>query len=403
MPEANPEIEDFIDRELRTCLETGRLALGDPSLVLAIRDALLDESQGMFLWTNLQIQSLCSMNTDKDIRDALARPPQSLGQTYARILQKTASELGTLERCRILKLITAALRPLTIDELREALSILPGDTTWSSERLPNEMISTLACCGPLLTIDEEERTIRLVHSSFKKFLLEDPEDSLDKFTLIEANDKLFTTIVTYLSYGVFDKQLSSAVIPQGTLQAAPTNIIRATLGPTYVRNMAIKLLQTRKTPDYDTGRIFLEGRKLAGNRIQQTPFQFYSYAHHYWFRHALEGQALAVPSYSQLVLKLIKESKIVINICDENGLNFLSMAASRGAKHVVRVLIDSGIAESQCDGLCNLKRTALSWASHNGHNDIVSSLLDGVQHFVLYRKGTYSEKRHCCWLQEMVT
>lgn len=51
MPEDNPEIESFIDTELESCIESEKLVLGDPSLILEIQAALLNGSQGMFLWS----------------------------------------------------------------------------------------------------------------------------------------------------------------------------------------------------------------------------------------------------------------------------------------------------------------------------------------------------------------
>lgn len=47
LPEDNPDIASFIDSELCERIEAGELILGDPSLVLEIRDALLDGAQGM--------------------------------------------------------------------------------------------------------------------------------------------------------------------------------------------------------------------------------------------------------------------------------------------------------------------------------------------------------------------
>ena len=72
IPEDNPDIEAFIKAELENCLESKKLVIGNPTLILEIRDALLERSQGMFLWVALQIISLCAMKTDEGIRQALA-------------------------------------------------------------------------------------------------------------------------------------------------------------------------------------------------------------------------------------------------------------------------------------------------------------------------------------------
>lgn len=43
----------------------------------------------------------------------------------------------------IFDLVVAAQRPVTIEELREAISIKPGDTTWDASRLVNDMLKPL--------------------------------------------------------------------------------------------------------------------------------------------------------------------------------------------------------------------------------------------------------------------
>ena len=68
IPEENSDIEAFIEAELKSCIESKELVIGDPTLILEIRDALLEGSQGMFLWVALQIKSLCVMKTDDAIR-----------------------------------------------------------------------------------------------------------------------------------------------------------------------------------------------------------------------------------------------------------------------------------------------------------------------------------------------
>ncbi len=80
---------------------------------------MLYRAQGMFLWVVLQIESLCLAGTDEAIRQALADLPKDLPATFSRILQQSEAS-GKDYQQRLLQLITAAFRPLTMDELREA-------------------------------------------------------------------------------------------------------------------------------------------------------------------------------------------------------------------------------------------------------------------------------------------
>lgn len=47
MPESNPDIERFINTELEARIESGKLSIGNPAIILEIRDALLAGAQGM--------------------------------------------------------------------------------------------------------------------------------------------------------------------------------------------------------------------------------------------------------------------------------------------------------------------------------------------------------------------
>ena len=149
----NHDIETFIETELEACIMSKRLVVGDPNIVLEIQDALVTGSEGMFLWVALQIASLCSMESDYAIRQALADLPKDLSEAFSRTLQKPERSERTYRRL-IFELLIAAVRPLTTEEFREALSVITGDINWNSDKLLNDVMSTLSCCGGLVIIDE---------------------------------------------------------------------------------------------------------------------------------------------------------------------------------------------------------------------------------------------------------
>ncbi|OAF60108.1 hypothetical protein VC83_03189 [Pseudogymnoascus destructans] len=271
--------------ELENHIESKRLVIGNPSLILEIQDFLLEQSHGMFLWVALQIISLCDMKTDDAIRQALTDLPKDLSETFSRILRKAEGSGKTYQR-RILELVTIAHRPLTAEELRDALSVDPGDAVWNWSRSLNNVNSILACCGSLLTLDEEEKTIRLVHHSVKQFLLSEFEDSATiAITIDGANKTMAGIIVTCLNYSVFATQLSTTVFPQIMTASAPSQIIRSMpdLSST-VQSLALKLLKSRKKPDLDIGKTLAETSKLFSSRPMDE-FQIYSYAKLYWLQH----------------------------------------------------------------------------------------------------------------------
>ncbi len=373
VPDDNPDIEAFIGAELESCIESRKLVIGEPALILEIQDALLERSEGMFLWVALQIQSLCSMKTDQAIRDALADLPKDLSETFSRILLRS-EELGESYQRRILELITVAHRPLTTEELREALSVVPGDAVWNPARLLNDIYSTLTCCGCLVTIDEEELTIRLVHHSVKQFLLSGFKDSTNiAFTIDSAKRRMADIIITYLNYGVFETQLSTVVVPQIMTGSTPSTIIRSTLdSSSTVQRLALKLLKSKKRPDHDIGKTLAETRKLFSHRSVDE-FHFYSYAKSYWLQHIICISKLKPVMYD-LLITLFKRKAVNTNATNEDGRTPLSWAAKNGHEAVVKLLLDSGKVD------VNLKNssgdTPLSLAVQRGHEAVVKLILD---------------------------
>ncbi|KAI9765967.1 MAG: hypothetical protein M1840_006974 [Geoglossum simile] len=373
IPDENPDIEAFIEAELVSCIESKELVIGDPRLILKIRDALLEGSQGMFLWVALQIKSLCFMKTDEAILQALADYPKDLSETFSRILLGSEGSGKPYQR-RILELITVAHRPLTIEELREALSVVPGDTVWNLTRLFNDIFSTLTCCGSLLVVDEEELTVRFVHHSVKQFLLSGFRDSNNiAFTIDSAKRKMADIIITYLSYGVFGTQLSTMVVPQIRARSAPSRIIRSTLESSCsVRNLALKLLESRKQSDCDIGPTLAETSKLFNSRSVDE-FHFFSYAKSYWLQHIL-CTSDQEPAMYDLMLRLFQGNIVNTNAIDKDGRTPLWLAADNGYEAIVKLLLDSGKVDVNSRN--NRGLTPLSWAAENGHEAIVKQLLD---------------------------
>ncbi|KAH7138965.1 hypothetical protein B0J11DRAFT_588594 [Dendryphion nanum] len=288
-----------ITAELEKCLEVGKLHVGDPAIILDIQNALLKGSQGMFLWVTLQIESLCAMKTDRAIRDALADLPKDLSELFARILQQSLGD-GQNYQSKILQILSVAYRPLTADELREALSVIPGDTSWDSARLVNDIYSTLGCCGCLLTVDEEESTIRIVHHSIKQYLTEprirthlaieqDPKkDHLSPlnvpFTLDHARNTFMSIIVTYLNYDV-GSEVSTARFPRVDVGSTPSRVLQAASSSSSgIQKITLKLLKSRKHIDFDVSKSLREAYDSArGTHLEE--FHLRLYAREFWLDH----------------------------------------------------------------------------------------------------------------------
>ncbi|PVI02625.1 hypothetical protein DM02DRAFT_701085 [Periconia macrospinosa] len=381
MPDDNPDIEAFIEADLERCLLQKRLIIGDPTLILDIQDALLKGSHGMFLWVTLQIQSLCDMKTDQAIREALTDLPKSLSETFARILRKSGSSDQILQK-KTLQLVLAACRPLATDELREALSVIPGDANWNPSRILNDVYRALACCGCLLNIDEEESTVRAVHHSFRQYIL----DGIDgarymSFSIEEAQRTLADIIVTYLGYGVFGTEISRSKVRPIMAQSAPSRVAQATIeSSSATRHLAIKLIKSRRQPAFDMSRVIAEARSSFKSK-PENKYSFYAYAKIYWQDHILYVSAqddtmlmLSARLIQDIVELLLSTGKVDIDAKDSYGQTPLSRAAVKRHRDIVELLLNTGkvnVNAKDRDGL-----TLLWWAAENGHRDIVELLLN---------------------------
>jgi hypothetical protein len=343
VPDNRSDIEGFIDTELAHRLEDGSLVLGDPSLILDMHDALLVGSKGMFLWVALQIASLCTFQTDADIREALAHLPDDLSDIYNRLLQQQGP--AQKYQKRIFEFIIAAQRPITTEELREALGVILGHTTRTPAKLINNVYSALGTCGCLIVIEEEELTIRFVHPSVQDFLFQCYEGfGNTDMVFEECNETMADVIVTYLSYGVFDTQISRFRVPQMEVGTAPSRIIESiTAVSKNAQNLALKLLHYRKHLDFDIGRILAE-HTVDKHTHNNNDFMFVHYARHWCLElvSAIRSRPLSLHVTNLLPPLLDRNAnnisselapqeayKMAVENNNEGLLNFLLQSSSR--------------------------------------------------------------------------
>ncbi|KAI1123560.1 hypothetical protein F5Y10DRAFT_285937 [Nemania abortiva] len=249
VPDGNPDIEEFIDSELIRRIQSKTLSLGSPELVIDIKDALLRGARGMCLWVVLQIECICTEQTDDSIRKALLNLPKDLFSTFRHILQKSKQHGIPLQR-NILKLLVGANRPLVANELREALSVTPYELSRTPDKMINNIYNTLKCCGSLVLIDEEERT----------FLIEANEETHDwAFTVREADHYIGEVTVTYLNYPSFEQRLSTKIASSVPAGDTPSKIMEPALQPYgLVGRLALAYLQPSTQTKQDIGKVLCE-------------------------------------------------------------------------------------------------------------------------------------------------
>jgi hypothetical protein len=232
------DIAKYVQDSIIQAIDEDRLVVNDPALIDEIAETLVERADGMFLLVYFLLIEVCSAQSDQAIRRILANLPSGISEVYTRITKKILSsqtEDNVLIARNILFWVATAFRPLSLDELREAITIEPSEAL-NVENIPNDGNKLVRLCGDLLQVDEDQK-IGFVHRTVYEFLIleagiptrvdpaNDPKSEL-QFTLLEAQWYTAQACVYYLNYSNFERQLVRA--PKATaLDRQPIALLSA--------------------------------------------------------------------------------------------------------------------------------------------------------------------------------
>ena len=294
-------LEDLLDGD------SPKLVISDPRLVLEIRDRLQAKAQGMwalftlhksfcadidrFLWVKLQLQTLCEKTCDAEIRAALDDLPRDLPETFERILGKFTKPNEINLGRQIFRWVSVAKRPLTIEELQDAIATVPLQKSWDADRLVNDMIKAMLCCGNLIYVDEEQKTVHFTHGSVKQHLTSKAvSQSLQPYhiDLEEANAESGAVCITYLHFPPAT-QVVRRVEFSPHLNHIPQTVFNNSLPyVTTANKLGIKLLQPSIKSRNSTSRLLQETSGDTEDRRRKFALKqqcFRSYAESFWLAH----------------------------------------------------------------------------------------------------------------------
>ncbi|OCK94501.1 uncharacterized protein K441DRAFT_636242, partial [Cenococcum geophilum 1.58] len=151
-----------------------RLYLTSDKLQGKIIDTLVSKADGMFLWVNLQLESLCwssRTKNDQQIEDALEKLPNGLDDTYDRLVHRIECQIPYMRDLAInsLMCVIYAKEPLEARTLQAALATAGDKSERDARDYPVEVILD-ACCGLLEEANYDRLgTIRPIHFSVQEF------------------------------------------------------------------------------------------------------------------------------------------------------------------------------------------------------------------------------------------
>jgi len=175
--------------------------------------SILKKSNGCFLWVRLVLSELRRVHTAEEVRQVLEDVPSDMDELYSRILDTMSSTLkrGKPLTKAILAWTACASRPLTTDELHEALQLDINDSIDSVER------SISSTCGHLVEIDKATSRVQMVHQTAREFLIRPNNRSEFASERRECHRRLAMVCLKYLSgsemAGSKNRKLSASFVP----------------------------------------------------------------------------------------------------------------------------------------------------------------------------------------------
>ena len=322
----NDKINEDLSRFIEDKVNNTFSWKGD-NLVKHVRDVLIENAEGTFLWASFVLKDLESIPKDQ-VREKLKTLPKSLSEVYDRMLQQIKFDNAGVAEF-VLRYVAVALRPLTVSELAMAYMLEKEDRTKDtipSEDNQAEFDEIWKNCEHLVYLNEEHQTVNLQHQSVKDYLVGEqlerhPELSRYHVRKKEANLLVFGTCWRFLCKKEFNK--------------------------------GRRLIDC--TPD---NRLF-EGDSRWRYEKKHT---FLSYTLKSWYGHAKE----ASPNSARSVRDGLHESPTFRD-------TWLLRAAEERHKEMVKLLLENG---AEPDSRNNVGETSLILAARHGQKAIAKQLLE---------------------------
>ncbi|KAH8747739.1 ankyrin repeat-containing domain protein [Diaporthe sp. PMI_573] len=358
-----------------------------------VEATLLSRADGTFLWVGFVMIELSMKKTCTEIMKALDSLPRGLPAIYSRMLPQTESS-ERLIISEILRWVTMAVRPLTLQELMAAIPI-PSTQSISSNQAIRDYITL---CGPILKIHDQH--VNLVHQSTRDYLLrEDPDKDpiLEEFRIKagEAHSELARACLDCIEKS--DLRHQSLDIKKTSVQQKSPLLNYAVLH--WLEHA--RYSSTFADKDFGLSRPFFQKKSIVRDnwwktyRNNKAPWAssnlsllhmacyfgieslarklLLKKAWNFKFRKLVDKKDAALPWAAggghEAIVKLLLEQGADVNAMDELGRSALGWAAGRGHEAIVKLLLEQGADVKSA-------RSALSSAAEGGHEAIVKLLLE---------------------------
>jgi ankyrin repeat protein len=311
------------------------------------------------------------------LRKSLATLPQTLDQTYDRILTGISRE-DCEYAMRILQWLTFSARPLSVEEIAEVVAIdVARDPAFNRDEVLEDPLEALNICSSLVTITTDkakgrlepaQRIVALAHYSVQEYLVSDriKQGPAKQYNMhaAECHSMMTDGCLKYLLQ--LQRPLSDDVIQISALAR-----YAAEFWSSHLR---------RAGEDAETLSQLAMGLMSTKNPAYLTWIQLYD-PDSPWMQPDLNKglENVTVPIYYAALLGLDTITKLLLNQgaeLDTRGGrygNALHAASLKGHEQVVWILLKAG---ADTDAQSGDYGNSLQAASHEGHEMIVKMLLE---------------------------
>ncbi|KAL3459401.1 hypothetical protein BJX64DRAFT_279198 [Aspergillus heterothallicus] len=374
-------------------------------------EGLRKTSHRTYLWVYLVFDYLEEEDFKKTVKgaeSALKNLPRSVNAAYEQILNKSKNH--SIVR-KVLSIILAASRPLTLPEMNIAVNVEDTSQSIDDLDLENEedfkaRLRTL--CGLFISIYQGR--IYFLHQTAREFLLGDLESSntallepgwYHSIAITQAHEVLATVCVRYLdflnsetnadendkdipgSHDFFDYSAetwtthfreagvisTAAILPSALRIYDPSS-------RSYEAWFDIFWKTTRRENTNDFSNLMLAsccGHYVIAKVLLEQGANINSKDSKYG-RTPLSWAAEEANGQKEVVQLLIQTGKVDVDAKDYNDRTPLSWAAERGQKEVVQLLIQTGKVDVDSKD-SKYGQTPLSWAAERGHKELIQLLI----------------------------
>jgi len=316
-----------------------------------------------FLLAQLHVDALAQKHNRKAIRTALPNLPHALDGTYDEAMNRIhgQNKEDTELAQRVLSWLSFALRPLTVVEMKHAISVQPDQASIDEDDLIDEEILLSVCAG-LVVIDQESKVIRLIHYTTQEYFERNRQKEFP-----EGQTSIARTCLRYISFEVFqsgycttDEQMEERLLKYPLLQYAAQNWGNHARGDVE-RILKLQILE------------FLAQKSKVSSMVQvmQIPSYRYKGYSQYPPKAVLSLWVAVILNLVDTAMTLLA-GDIDLNIRTGEETAFC-VAASRGYEVMVQLLVNKGANIEATD---KFGETALWKAASEGHENIVDLLLN---------------------------